>query len=124
MAGADLPAAERCWPHRPRSQHGRVRQQQRLCRDLDRLLCHVLGRVRDIADKAEPIAGADHLGAELGETLMRDCAGLEIADVVWRVMHELRMPDAPPMRLLEAFEFPLEKIEPLHISDDRRLSRL
>src|SRR5215468_289038 len=55
---------------------------------------------------------------------MRDCAGLEIADVVWRVMHELRMPDAPPMRLLEAFEFPLEKIEPLHISDDRRLSRL
>jgi len=34
------------------------------------------------------------------------------------------MADAPPMRLLEALEFALEKIEPLHIGDNRRLSRL
>jgi hypothetical protein len=27
------------------------------------------------------------------------------------------------MRLLEPFEFPLEKVEPLHIGDNRRLSR-
>ena len=111
-------------PHRPRSQHSRVRQQQRLGRDLDRLLRHVLGRMRDIADKAEPITGADHFGAEFGETLMGDRAGLEITDVVWRVVHELHMPDAPLMRLLQPFEFPLEEIETLDIGDDRRLSRL
>jgi len=99
-------------------------KQQRLCRDLDRLLGHVLGRVRDIADKAEPITCADHFGSEFSETLMGDRTGLEIADVVRRVMHELHMPDAPPMRLLEPFEFPLEKIETLHIGDNRRLSRL
>ena len=59
IVGADLPAAERRWPHRPRSEHGRVRQQQRLCRDLGRLHCHVLRSVRDVADKAEPITGTD-----------------------------------------------------------------
>jgi hypothetical protein len=44
-------------------------RQQGLGRDLDRLFCHILGRVRDIADKAEPITGADHLGAESGDQL-------------------------------------------------------
>ena len=92
-------------------------------RQLDRLLGHVLGRVRDIADKAEPITGADHLGSEFGETLMSDCAGLEITDIVWRVVDELDMPDAPPMRLLQTFEFPLEEVEPLDIGDNRRLTR-
>ena len=86
--------------------------------------CHGLGGVRDIADEAEPITGADHLGAEIGETLMRDRAGLEVADVVRRVMHELHMPDAAPMRLLQPFEFALEEVEPLDIGDNRRLSRL
>src|SRR5262245_44256485 len=79
--------------------------------------------MRDVADKAEPITGADHFGAEFGETLMGDGTRLKIADGVWRVMHELHMADAPPMRLLEAFEFPLEKVEPLYIGDNRRLSR-
>src|SRR6516165_5094863 len=88
VAGADLPAAERRRPHRPRSQHGGVRQQQRLRRDLDRLLRHVLGRVGDIADEAEPIAGADHFGPEFSQPIMGDGARLEIADVVGRVMHE------------------------------------
>ena len=74
--------------------------------------------------KPEPMTGADHLGAEFGEALMRDRAGLEIADVVRRVVHELHMPDAAPMRLLEPFELAVEKIEPLDIGDDRRLSRL
>ena len=78
--------------------------------------------MRDVADKAEPITGSDHFGSEFGETLMGDGTRLEIADVVWRVMHKLHMPDAPPMRLLEAFEFSLEKIEPLDVGDDRRLS--
>jgi hypothetical protein len=80
--------------------------------------------VGDIAEEAKPITGADHFGAEFGKALMGDGTRLEIADVVRRVMHELHMPDAPPMHFLEAFEFPLEKIEPLHIRDDRRLSRL
>ena len=123
MARADLPTAERCRPHRLRSQYGRVRQQQRLGRDLDRLLCHVLGSMRDVADKAEPITGADHFGAEFGETLMGDDTRLKVTDVIWCVMHELHMPDAPPMRLFQPFEFPLQKIETLDIGDDRRFAR-
>ena len=80
-----------------------------------------LGRVRDITDKAEPVTGADHFGPEIGETLIGDCTGLEIPDVVRRVVHELHMPDTPPMRLLQPFEFPLEKVETLDIGNNRRL---
>jgi hypothetical protein len=39
-------------------------------------------------------------------------------------MHQLHMADTPLMRLLQPFEFHLEKVEPLHIGDDRRLPRL
>jgi hypothetical protein len=39
-------------------------------------------------------------------------------------MHELHMPDAPPMRLLEPFQLAVEEIEPLYVGYDRRLSRL
>ena len=88
-------------------------QQQRLCRDFDRLLHRVLGRVRDVADEAQPVAGTDHLGAEGGEPLVRDRAGLEIADVVWRVVHELQVPDAALMRFLEPLELGFEKVETL-----------
>ena len=101
-----------------------MRQQQRLCRDLDRLHRRLLGRVRDVADQPETMAGADRLGAEFGEAPMRDRAGLEIADVVRRVVHELHMPYAAPVRLFEPFEPAVEKIQPLDIGDDRRLSRL
>src|SRR6266849_5641009 len=69
MVGADLPAPERRRPHRTRSLYGRVRQQQRFGRDIDGLHRHVLGRVGDIADEAEPVAGAYHIGAEFTETL-------------------------------------------------------
>ena len=54
---------------------------------------------------------------------MGDGARLEIADVVGRVMHELHMPDAPPMRFLQAFQLSVEEVEPLHISDNRRFPR-
>ena len=69
------------------------------------------------------MTGADHLGAELGQTLMRDGAGLEIADIVRRVVHELHVPYAALMRFFEPFEFAVEKIEPLDIGDDRRFAR-
>ena len=55
---------------------------------------------------------------------MRDRAGLEVADVVRRVMHQLHMPDAAPVRFLQALELPIEEVEPFHIGDDRWLSRL
>ena len=84
----------------------------------------MFGRVCDISNKAEPVTGADHFGAKFGETLMDDGTRLKITDVVRRVMHELYVPDAAPMRLLEPFELPVEKVEPLDIGDDRRLSRL
>src|SRR5207302_6292312 len=47
--------------------------------------------------------------------------GLEVADVVGRIVHKLDMPDAAPMRFLEPFELALEKVEPFHIADDRGL---
>src|SRR6516164_2916511 len=55
---------------------------------------------------------------------MDDGTRLKITDAVRRVMHELYVPDAAPMRLLEPFELPVEKVEPLDIGDDRRLCRL
>jgi hypothetical protein len=51
-------------------------------------LRHVFGRVRDIADEAKPITGADHFGAKFSETLMRDRAGLEITDVSAHRLHD------------------------------------
>jgi hypothetical protein len=55
---------------------------------------------------------------------MHDRAGLEIANIVRRVVYQLHMPDAPIMSFLEPFELRLEKIEPLDICDDGGLSRL
>src|SRR5258705_13039587 len=75
----------------------------------------------DVADKAEPMTGTDHLGAERGETPMGYGAGLEVADVVGRVVHELQMPDAALMRFLQPLELAVEKVEPFHIGDDRGL---
>ena len=80
--------------------------------------------MRDVADKAEPITGSDHFGSEFGETLMGDCTGLEITDFAERVVYKLYMPDAPLMCFLQPLQLPVEEIEPLHIGDDRRLSRL
>ena len=53
---------------------------------------------------------------------MRHRTGLEIADIVRSVVHQLDMPDAALMRLLQSFEFQLQEVEPFHIGDDRRLS--
>jgi hypothetical protein len=78
--------------------------------------------VRNVADEPEPVTGADHLGAECGEPLMRDGAPLEIADVVGRIVHELHVPDAALMRFFEPLELRLEEVEPLSISHDCRLS--
>src|SRR6266403_5865857 len=54
---------------------------------------------------------------------MRDDAGLEVAEVVGRVMHELNVPDAARMRLFEPLELALEEVEPLDVADDRGLAR-
>ena len=56
---------------------------------LTALLHHGPGRVRDVADKPQSVTRADHLGAECAEPLVRDDAGLKIADVVWCVVHAL-----------------------------------
>jgi hypothetical protein len=96
-------------------------QQQRLRRDLDRLLRHLFCGVRDIAYKAEPMAGPDHLGAEFCKPVMRDGAGLEITDVVRGVMDELQVPQTALVRFLQPLELAIEKIEPFHVSNNRRL---
>ena len=51
--------------------------------------------------------------------MMGDGAGLEIADVVGRIMHKLHVADAPLMRFLQSLQPPVEKIEPLYVGDDR-----
>src|SRR4029077_18234962 len=71
----------------------------------------VLNRHRP--NRASKVASVFH------PALMSDCAGLEVADVVRRVMHQLHMPDATLMSLLQPFELLLEKVEPLHIGDNR-----
>src|SRR5439155_23128700 len=80
--------------------------------------------MREIADKANPVTGADHLGTELGEPFMRDRAGLEVANVVGRIVYELNMADAALVRLLQSLEFHFQKVEPLYIGKDCRLARL
>ena len=74
--------------------------------------------MRDVADKSEPVAGADHFGPVRGEPLMRDDTSLEVADVVGRVVHELNVSDATLMRLLEPLELSLEEVEPFHVTHD------
>src|SRR5215469_12624048 len=99
-----------------------MRQQQWFRRDLERSLNSVFGRMRDVADEAEPVTGTDRLGAERGEPVMRYRAGLKVADVVRRVMHELDVPHAALVRLLQPFELHLEKIEPFYIGYDGGLA--
>jgi hypothetical protein len=57
-------------------------------------MCHV-------ADKTKPVTRADNLGAKIGESLMGDGTGLEIADLVRRVVNELQVADPAPMRFFE-----------------------
>src|SRR5271169_2038114 len=118
MVGADLPLAQRGWAHRPRPGESRMRQQQGFGRDFDRLLHHVLGRVRDVADKTELVTRTDHFSAARGEPLMHNGPGLEIADLVRRVVYELYVPDAALMRFLEPLELSVDEVEPLHVGHD------
>src|SRR5947207_14707056 len=77
----------------------------------------------DIADKAEPMAGPNHLGAEFGEPVMHDGAGLEIANFIRRVMDELQVPQTALVRFLQPLKLAIEEIKPFHISYNRRLPR-
>jgi hypothetical protein len=54
---------------------------------------------------------------------MGDGAGLEVADVVGRVVHKLQVPDAALMRFLQSLELPVEEVKPLHIGNDCGLPR-
>ena len=69
------------------------------------------------------MTGLDHLRAKRGQPVMRDDAGLEIADVVGGVMHQLEMPDAALVCFLEALQFHLEKVEAFDVGHDRGLPR-
>src|SRR5450759_1060771 len=54
---------------------------------------------------------------------MGDDAGLEVANIVRRVVHELDVPDAALMRLFEPLQLSLEEIEPFNVAHDRGLPR-
>jgi hypothetical protein len=90
---------------------------------LGRLLHRGLGGVGHVHHHAEPIAGADDLGAERGEAVVDHRPRLEIANVVRRVVHELHVTDAAPVRVLQPLELELEEVEPLHVHDDGGLPR-
>src|SRR5258708_7332368 len=55
---------------------------------------------------------------------MGNGAGLEVADVVGRVMYKLQVPDAALMRFLQSLELRVEEVEPFDIGDDRGPPRL
>jgi hypothetical protein len=69
---ADLPCRERRRTHRRGPSNRGMGQEQGLGRDFDRLLHSVFGRMRNVADKPEPVARADYLGPVRGEPLMRE----------------------------------------------------
>jgi len=52
---------------------------------------------------------------------MRHNPGLKVADVVRGVVHELRVPDAAVVRLLEPFQLHLKEVEPFDVHHDGRL---
>src|SRR5205814_10690869 len=79
--------------------------------------------MRDIADKAKPMAGSDHLGAEFGQPVMRDGAGLKIADIVGGVMDELQVSQTALVCFLQPLQLAIEKIEPFDIRNYRWLAR-
>jgi hypothetical protein len=54
--------------------------------------------------------------------MMGDDAGLEVADVVGGIVHELDVPDAALMRLFQSLEFSFKKIQSFDVAHDRRLS--
>jgi hypothetical protein len=54
---------------------------------------------------------------------MGDDAGLEVADVIGGVVHELDVSDAAPMGLFQALQFSLKEVQPFDIAHNRGLSR-
>jgi hypothetical protein len=71
--------------------------------------------VRNVADETKPVHRANHVGAKWGEAVVRHRAGLEVADIVRRIMHKLGVTDAAIVRFLQAFELHLQKVESFDI---------
>jgi len=123
MISADLAPPKRRGAHCSRLEQRGVREQQGFSSDLDRLHDRVLGRMRDVAYDTEPVTCLDRLGAKGSEPFVGHCAGLEVANVVRRIVHELSVPHTALLRLLEAFELHLEEVEPFDVHHDGRLPR-
>jgi hypothetical protein len=119
MVRGDLTPFQARRTHRLRSQKRGVREQKRLSSDLGRLPDRVLGRVRNVADETKPVQCANCVGAERGEAVVRHRAGLEVPDIVRRVMHKLGVTDAAFVGFLEAFELHLQEVESFDIHHDR-----
>jgi hypothetical protein len=86
------------------------------------LLHGVGGGVRDVHHHAELATGADHVGAEGCQSVVDDGAGLEVAEVVRRVVDELHRADTARVGLLQPLELLLEEVEPLDVDNDGRLA--
>src|SRR6266851_4738800 len=71
-----------------------------------------------------PLSGVGPIARDPSTAVCDNSSGLVVADVVRRVVHELHVPDAVPVRFLQPFKLLFKEVEPLHIGDDCRLSRL
>jgi hypothetical protein len=98
---ADLPPSQRRGAHRSRSEQRRVREQQGFGCHLGRLFDRLLGRMRDVAHHTEPMTGLDRLGAKRREPIVHHRARLKVADIIRRVVQELRVPAAALVSLLK-----------------------
>ena len=65
----------------------------------------LVGGMGDIDDDPEPVARAHHLDAKIGEAVMHRVFGLNVAEFVGPVMHELQVPQPElPPRFLNAID--------------------
>src|SRR5262249_51175914 len=86
MIGRDLPACRA-----RRTCHRSVRQDKRLGGNGSGTLDEVIGPMGGVDDDPAPVAGADHLHAEIGQSAMYRRFGLDVAELIDAVMGQLQM---------------------------------
>ena len=99
-----------------------MREQQGFGRHANRLFHGRLGGVGDVDDDAEAVARANDVRTERRQSVVSHRAGLKVADVVRRVVHELHRAHAATVRFLQTLELLLQEVESLDVDDDRRLA--
>ena len=63
----------------------------RVTDDIRGALDEIVGTVCGIDDDPEPVAGADHLGAKVGQSAMHRRCGLDVTKIIDTVMSQLEV---------------------------------